>query len=690
GEGFFVTGGQSKMVNNVSWADSSFFQIFTFPFIIGNPALALREPFTAVLTKSTAEKLFGDADPMGKTIRYNGKNDYLVTGIVEDPPQNSHIRFNALLSFASLYEMENYYLGWDGGWSYYTYITVPENVDWEQLNKKLPAFMEKNINYKYKTHGIELKLLFDPLEKVYLHSTAQGSFQTSGNPQNLLVFSAVALFILLIACINFMNLSTARYSNRTLEVGMRKVLGANRNMLIRQFLGESMLISTISLMIALILVEIIIPEFSYLIDTPLNLYHHSGFNLVLVIIIIAIATGFLAGAYPAFFMVSFAPLKAIKGNMVSISRGKVFRNILVVLQFFIATVLIIATITVFRQLNFINSKPLGYDKSNIIMLDLNGKTSKESYQTLKHEIKRLPYVEAAGASSDIPVWGFTQNGYIPEGLENPIMIHVLDADVEFLETLGIRFSAGRNFSAESVPDHNSFLINQALADKLGWDDPVGKTINRDGDHPVIGVVNDFHYAPLNYSIEPLIITMQPYGGFNYLSVRIRPGYHADAIGDIEKIWNNLFPDEPYVYSFLDTVITQSYGKDQRFGKLFMYFAIFAIFLACLGLFGLASFLTEQRRKEIGIRKTFGAGTGNVIWWLGRDFSRLVLIGNLIGWPVAWYIMHRWLDNYAYKASLSWWIFGLTLVLSQLVAVGTVIWQSWKAARMNPVDAIKYE
>ena len=689
-EGFFVANENSQMVEDVVFADSSVFQIFTYPMTIGNPDLALKDPFTAVLTKSTATKLFGEEDPIGKTIKYNGNEDYLITGIVSDPPQNSHIRFNALLSFSSLYQMENYYLGWDGGWSYYTYVLVPENINWEEMKQKLPPFMEKHINYKYKNFGIELGLKFDLLERVHLHSPAKDTFRNSGDPQNLYIFSAVALFILLIACINFMNLSTARYSNRTMEVGMRKVLGATRSMIIRQFLGESLSISILSLMIALILVEVVIPEFSYLIDTPLSLYQSSGLSLIILLIMIALFTGLLAGAYPAFFMSSFTPLKIIKGGHVSASRGKRFRNVLVVVQFFISTVLIIATITVFRQLNFMQGKALGYEKNNILVLDLKGKAAKDNIDILKHELLKLPFVESSGASSAIPVSGFTSNGYMPDGYENPIMFHALSVEPDYLTTMGMKIVEGRNFRDGSELDKKCYLINQALARKLSWDDPVGKTINRSGDHAIIGVVNDFHYAQLHHDIEPLIVNQEPYMGFSYLSVKIHDGYGPGAIADIEKAWRNLFPYEPFIFSFLNNRIEQSYGKDQRFGKLFMYFAFFAILLACLGLFGLASFTTEQRRKEIGIRKTFGADTSSVIWWLSRDFSKLVLFGNLLGFPVAWYIMQRWLENFAYKEPQSLWIFLLTLLISQLIALATVTWQSWKAARMNPAEAIKYE
>ena len=690
GDGYFLAGDQSKTIKNVAFADSSVFDIFTFPFIRGNPDLALTQPFTIVLTKSAAKQLFGSEDVIGKTLKYNGSQSFRVTGLVEDPPTNSSIKFGALLSLSSLYKMDGYFMDWDGGWAYYTFVTFASDVNWANLSSKLTGFLEKHINFKYRNFGVELSLHFDPLKSVHLHSSAPGSFETGGDPKKLLIFGAVALFVLLIACINFMNMSTARFAGRSKEIGVRKVLGADRKNLIFQFLAESLVISYVAIIVSLFVAELFMPDFSEIIDSRLSLFDIPFLKLAGIIILMGLAVGILAGSYPAFFMSSFNPIKVIKGNLLSANKGKGFRNVLVVFQFMMSTILIIATLVVYRQLNFINNKPLGYQKENVLVLDLKGEDSKAGYEILKNELKALPFVKSAGASSDIPVWGFTSNGYTPEGLDKPMMFHALDIDDDFLETLDIKVVTGRNFAVESRSDESTFLINQKLADNLGWTDPVGKTIFRDGAHKIIGVVGDFHFAPLHQQIEPLLITCKPFSGFNFLSVKINTTDYPKAISEIEKTWAKLFPAEPFIYNFLDQSLKRSYNEEQRFGKLFSYIAGLAILISCLGLFGLASYLTQQRRKEIGIRKTFGASTTLIIWWLTKDFTKLVLIGNIVGWPMAWFAMQRWLDNFAYKAPVGWWIFVVTLLLSLMIAIFTVAWQSFKAARENPVEALKYE
>lgn len=686
---FFVIDGKTKVLKDVVFADSSVFDVFSFPLVSGNPEYALNEPFTLVITESEALNLFGNENPLGKVLKYNGKYNFRITGIVEDPPSNSHIYFGAMMSFSSLYNMEGYYLGWDGGWSYYTYVKVAKNINWRQFNAKLPDFLEKHINAKYRDFGVELSMQFDPLHKVYLNSSAHGGHPRSGNPGNLWLFSAVAVFILLIACINFMNISTARYTSRSREVGVRKVLGANRKMLITHFLGESIILSFAALILALFFAEIFVPEFNILTQTSISLFNSTPL-IVPALLLLAILVGFLAGSYPAFFMSSFKPISVIKGNMISVNKGKGFRNVLVVAQFVISTVFIIATITIYLQLRFMNAKQPGFTKNNVVVLSLDGDNSRNGIEMLKNELAKLPFIEGAGASSDIPGYGFSRNGYFPEGYDNAQMIHVLDVDDDYLKTMEIGILEGEGFSGESALDDDAYLVNRAFATSYSWHNPVGKIIKRDGEHKVNGVVDDFHFAPMHTAVAPLIVTRKPESGFNFLSIRIKPGQNIAAVEAIEKSWMQLFPSEPFHYFFLENHLKSAYMQEQKFGQLFLAFTFLAIFLACLGLFGLASFMAERRRKEIGVRKTFGASSFNILFWLGKDFGMLVVAGNLIAWPVAWLLMQRWLENFAYKIPLHWWIFALALAFSFFITLATVTWQSYKASRQNPVDSLRYE
>lgn len=689
GEAYFQFDGGVKLLKDMQYVDSSLFSMFSFELLQGNPKTALSEPFSIVLTTSGVRQLFGDADPMGKVIRMNGEHDFVVTGIMNDPPANSHLRFNALGSFSTLYQLDGYYMHWDGGWGYYTYIKTSQSANLDNLLSKMPDFLEKHINYKYRNYGVEVHFKFDRLQDIYLHSSAPEHLFISGNVSNLFIFGAVAIFILLIACINFMNLSTARFSTRTREVGVRKAFGADRAQLIWQFLAESVFISLMALIFALILAEIFLPEFGNLFNTVLIPGEVIPWIFAPLLLIFAMFVGVLAGSYPAFFLSSFKPDQVLKGNLIPVSKGKWFRNLLVVGQFMISATLIIATFGVSRQLKYINNKPLGFDRENVMVLELMSEKSQQSVAQLKTLIGQLPFVIHSGASSGVPVWGLTSNGYIPEGMETSMIINVLDVDEDWLETMGIEIVEGTNFSETGTEEQQNFLINQALANKMGWEAPLGKFFQRDGKHKVIGVVNDFHFTPLHNPIQPLIITNQPTNIY-YLSIRLSMQDFTRAIGDIEKIWVETLPGEPFIYKFLDQMLVSTYEREENFEKGFTWFAVLAVFLACLGLFALASFLTFQRKKEIGIRKTFGADVGMIVWLLSKEFLRLVVIGNVLAMVISWFFIEEWLENFAFRAPQSWWPYLLTLVVTVVIAILTVAWQSIKAARQNPVDAIRYE
>ncbi len=691
--GYFVYNDKSLTVDNIVFADSSFLEIFSFPLLNGNPETALTKPFTMVVTPAFAKRYFGDENPIGKVLKYNGKYNFIVSGLVEAPPSNSHIGFNALLSFSSLYEMDGYYMGWDGGWNFYTYFLASDQIKGQGFQEKLKPLLEEKINYKYRNYGAELSLSFDPLDKVYLKSGSPHSQFRSGNAQNLLIFGAIGFFILLIACINFINISTAQFAQRAKETGIKKVLGAERKTLIFQFLAETIFLTLLSLLISLLLIEILLPGFNRLFNTAISIYQLSFLKALGIFLVTGILTGLLAGIYPSVFLSGFSPVKVLKGGVIALNKGKALRNTLVVLQFLLATGLIICTMIVYQQISWFLDKPAGFERENYLILNLTGEKSISGYNMLKQEILMMPEVAGVTASTAIPGQGVARNGYIPEGQTTSILFNVMDVDKDFLNTLGIEIVKGHGFKPGSAQDNN-ILINQSLADEMGWDNPIGKKIKRNVEATIAGVVNDFHYTPMHHPIQPLIITNIPWeghqDGFDYLIIKPASGAAASIIPKLEELWKRSFPSEPFIFHFMNQINASMYSDERTFGNIFCWASILAIVIAGLGLFGLTTFITQQRRKEIGIRKTFGANSSRIVWLLGKQFVMLVIAGNMIAWPVTWFIMQNWLDNFAYTAPISIWVYIATLLLTIIFAFLTVAWQSVKASMQNPVDTLRYE
>jgi putative ABC transport system permease protein len=487
-----------------------------------------------------------------------------------------------------------------------------------------------------------------------------------------------------------MNLSTARAMKRAKEVGIRKVSGATRTMIARQFLVESILISFIALLFALLFVEFFQGEFNTLIDKDLNLYQQSGFFIVLLVLLLIIITGFVAGSYPAFFMSRYQVVRVFKGNFSQKTGKPVFRNILVIIQFLISTFLIFSTIIIQSQINYLQDKHLGFKKENIAVIPLTTSRSKQNYEVLKNRISSIPGVKASGASTGIPGMGLTMNGYLPEGLKDPIMIHALDVDDDYIELLEIPVIEGKGFSKESGLDTSNVLINETLVKQLGWNNPVGKTIKRGIEMKVIGVVQDFHFAPLQENIKPLIITQNPWNGYYHLSVGISSREFKAVMEDIEGAWEDLFPDESFEYFSLSSYIENAYKEISGLRKIFIYFTILAIIVACLGLLGLASFTTGQRSKEVGVRKVFGATNSNIAIRLTADFLKWVLLASIIALPFAWWAMNYWLNNFAYHTYIGSFAFLLTVILTLGLSFLTVILQATGMAKSNPVDILKDE
>lgn len=691
--GYFMVGNTSLSANNIVFADSSFLDIFSFPMMAGDMSSALAKPFTMVVTPDFAKRYFGDENPIGKVLDYNGKYNFRISGVVEAPPDNSHITYSAILSFSSLHEMEGYYLGWDGGWGFYTYFIATDQITNQDFQDKVKPLLEEKINYKYRNVGVELSLSFQPLGYVYLHSKAPGSQVRSGNITNLLIFGAIGFFILIIACINFINISTAQFAQRAKETGIKKVLGAGRKTLVFQFMSETLFLSILSLLVSLLLIELLLPGFNRLFNTGISMQQMSFLKVFGLFLVTGVFTGLLAGLYPSVFLSGFSPIRVLKGGVFSVNKGRRLRNVLVVLQFFLATGLVICTLVVYRQISYFLDRPTGYDPANYLIVELTGEKSMAGYQMLRQELKAMPEVAGVTASTAIPGIGVTRNGYIPEGHTTSMMINVMDVDKSFMEILGINITSGEGFKPGPGLDRN-ILINRSLAEKLGWENPVGKKINRNGEMTIAGVVSDFHYEAMHHPIQPLIITNVPWeghqNGFNYLIIKPAGKSAARVVPKLERIWKNNFASEPYIFHFMDRMQASMYAGEKTFGRIFSWTAVLAIVLAGLGLFGLTTFITQQRRKEIGIRKTFGADSTGIVWLLGKQFVMLVIIGNLVAWPVAWLVMQRWLNNFAYTSPISIWIFIATLLITVIFAFLTVAWQSIKASLQNPVDSLRYE
>jgi putative ABC transport system permease protein len=690
GKVFLTYNEKNFPVDNLTYADSALFDVFSFRMIKGTAATALVAPHQVVLTEKVAKMIFGDEDPLMKVVRMNGKDNLLVTGVVADFPSNSHLQFGAMVSFSTLYLDKNMFLDWNGGWNYFNYVKLHPGTDIQALKMKFPDFMEKHINYLYRPLGFILHLDLQPMTRIHLFSGKDFGLESEGDLQSLYIFSSIAIFILIIACINFMNLSTARSFMRSREIGLRKVTGAGRRTIILQFLVETLLISVLAFVLALLLADLFQPRFNRLIGKELSLFGAEALKMAAGMVILVLATSLLAGSYPAWFISRFPPLLSIKGTMISGRGRSVFRNILVVFQFVVSVVLIILTLVVYVQMNYLNSKPLGYNKENVVVIPMVSEKAMKSYRAVEDAFSRIPQVIKAGASSDIPGNGFTMNGYFPEGMKEPIMINVQDIDANYLDVMQIPVVQGRGFDALSNTDSSAFLINESLAKKLGWDSPVGKTIYRDGPHKVIGVVGDFHFASLHDPMQPLILTKQPWLGYSFLSVKIQDENKEETLKKMESAWMSVVPDETFDHYLQEDIVKNAYSGVRNIGEAIFWFSLMAIFVAGLGLLGLANFTFNLRKKEIGIRKVLGAESGAIARQVTFDFLKLVLIAGILALPLAWWLMDLWLANFAYRTFIGPWIFLLPVVFVMAVAWATIYFQVKNLANTNPVDVMKFE
>lgn len=674
--------------------DSTFFEMFTFPAVKGQSEKLLYEPYTAVLTESTAKRYFGNEDPIGKVIK-NDTLGFRVISVVEDIPENSHFHFTMVLSVTSFEGIYN-----NPGWfsnNFRTYIMLHEDVDYNDVQARLPEYTNKylyNGNYQdAASKGNKWELYLQPLTSIHLNSNIRGEFEANEKKEYVYIFLAVSIFILLIACINFINLATAKSAGRAKEVGIRKVAGSRKAELIRQFLGESLLTSFISLIVALLLVEIGLTFLPDLTGVELQMPYLSIPFTIPVLLLLGLFVGLIAGIYPALVISSFKPIVALKTQVIKNKGSAWFRNFLVVFQFIISVFLIIGTFIIYRQLDLLQNEKLGFNKEQIIVV-YDPHVLDNNIDAFKNDIKSLPFVKAASYSHTLPGRGLNNIGFRADSQNEGITLNLILTDKDFADVYELGILEGRFFSDAYGTDTTAALINEEALKLLNYQNPINKKISNYGDNSfhIIGVVKDFHYESKHQTIQPMAIlnVNGPWQYFGYLSISVSPGNYQNMISELNRVWDSYSTGVPFEYFFFDKDYDNLYKNEMRTRKLFIIFAVLSVFIACLGLLGLASYLAQQKTKEIGIRKTFGASIGGVSWLLSLNFTKWVLVANIIAWPVTWYFFDNWLDNFAYRCEISWLYFLFAFVISLFIAIITVSYQTIKAATANPVDALRYE
>lgn len=711
GDKLFKKGNEYIDETKVCHADSTFFDVFTLPSIEGNTKTALNDPNTVVITQSIAKKYFGITDVLNKTIEVK-KDDktelYKITAVIRDIPENSHFHFDFIFSMKNL----DYKWGLITAHNFFTYLLLRKGTDYKAFEKNLTKYLEKYVG-PYARENMHISSLEDfekagnklvytlmPLTQIHLYSDRTFELSSGGNIQYIYIFSAIALFILLIACINFMNLTTARSANRAKEVGIRKVMGTGRKNLIVQFLLESMILVLLSLLIAIVIVYAVLPLFNNLANKQMTLQSLFTPYVLPLLVSLPVVVGLLAGGYPAFFLSSFRPVEVLKGKIKSGSKSGNLRSTLVVFQFATSVILIIATIVVYLQLNFIQTKNVGFDKNQVLII--NGTSALGNQITaFKNQVLQLPGVISGTVSGFLPVTSSSRNdhSYSKDAVmnsQNGIDMQTWTIDYDYIKTIGLDIVRGRNFSREFGSDSEAVILNESAARFLGDKDPVGQKIYSLNDNlsktqasfNIIGVVRNFNFESLRKDVGPLCFRL---GNNPHLaSFKINSGNANSLIAQIQTKWKAMASGMPFSYRFLDESFNEMYNAEQRVGKIALIFSVLAIFIACLGLFGLATYMTEQRTKEIGIRKVLGASVPGIVRMISKDFIKLVLLSALVAFPIAWYAMNKWLQDFAYRINMSWWIFLTAGLLTICIALITISFQSIKAAIVNPVKSLRTE
>jgi putative ABC transport system permease protein len=676
------------------FADSSVFSIFNFHLLYGNPRSALKEPFSIVLSKTAAKKYFGSSDPVGQMVEMTGwRVPAKVTGIMEDIPENSQLKADLLISMTTI--SQNWNTDLDKNWrdfSCISYILLKPEANVENLQQKLPAFLQRHYGQEMKANQLYYALFLEPLKKVYLHTRFGG--MVTGNIIYVYIFSVIAFFVLLIACINFINLATARATERAKEVGIRKLIGASRKQLAKQFFGESLIHCLTAFFFSIILSYFLLPLFNRLAGKTISGSIFSNAQNIPCLLLLAVIIGFVAGSYPAIILSSYRPALVLKGRFASGGKGAFLRRFLVVTQFTISIILISGTLVVYRQLHYMRSQGLGFNKDQTMIIPTNGDLAAPAF---KEQVSSLPGISSTTFSNRIPGGDYDIS---LTGVENKsgemqsMIIGSLQGDFNFPKQYELKLLAGRSFSKDYGTDSTkSIILNEAATKEFGYSSPeqaIGKTFVQWGDTGnIIGVVKDFNFNSLQYGVGPMSIRATNRMQY-YVSIKMRTADLPNTIASIRTNWDKLIPNRPFEYFFLDEFFDRQYRSEATFGKLFVNFAILAILISCLGLLGLASYVTLQRTREISIRKVLGASISGLVSLLTQDFIKLVLLALFISIPVGWWIMSRWLQSFAYRINISWEIFGVAGIIAILVALLTVSFLAIRAAVANPVKNLRTE
>lgn len=706
GSPIITYGDKSFKEDAFAFVDPNFFDVFTLPFLKGDAGTALTQPNTIVITRAMANKYFGDDDPIGKVLNFKSSNtSFKVTGLIDKVPVNSTFHFDFFASMESWPDAKSNSFMTSG---YYTYLVLPKGYDYKKLQSMLPQFVDKYIGPQmqqgmgmslatFRKQGNNIGLYLQPLTDIHLHSDFTNDLEPEGDIRYVYIFGAIALFMLLLACINFMNLSTAGASKRAREVGIRKVLGSEKMELVKQFLLESILLTAIAFLLSIVIVHLSLPFFNNLSGKNLSLQAGINYWMLPDLLLFVLLTGILAGSYPAFFLSSFKPAAVLKGNFSSGKKSTGLRSWLVVFQFFISITLIACTIVVYKQLTYIQNIKLGYNKNHVLVLPETWLLG-QNQEAFRHQLLQDPRIQNVSVSGYLPAGSsYGNNFFVYADGHSTQLVKTLryDVDYNYIPTLGMQMAVGRNFSREFSTDSTGIIINETAAKVFGWGDKaLGHTITRrdnDGSaitYRVIGIVKDFHFKSLHELISPLVMVLGNGAGTMILKVKTKdiPG----LLKDIKKKWDALTPEAPLTYSFLDDRVWHTYEAEQRTGLILGIFAGLAILVACLGLFGLVMYAAEQRTKEIGIRKVLGANVSNIVGMLSKDFLKLVIVAIVIATPITWWVMSKWLQSFAYRTHISWWMFFVAGALAVLIALITVSFQAVKAAVANPVESLRTE